>query len=113
MTNLTTTLEKSKELKLAGWSKECKFVYHKIKGFGRKTYVLLRMWNYNDGSLVLNEWPAPTINELLEEMDNNNILDYLTRQNNVAIVYGLIDLFRSPDKLADVYLWGRKEGLIK
>jgi hypothetical protein len=105
MTNMTTTLEKSKELKLAGWNKPTKFYHANI--FQRWEVITS---DNNFMEYGCERIPAPTITELLEEMDNNVIRQYMYKVMNRL---DSIDLFRSPDKLADAYLWGRKEGLIK
>jgi hypothetical protein len=105
MINITTTLEKSKELKLAGWNKPTKFYHANI--FNRWEVIA------NDNNFIeygCERISAPTITELLDELDNNVIRCY--------VIHGFkelddLNLFRSPDKLADCWVWAKKEGLIK
>jgi hypothetical protein len=111
MTNLTTTLEKSKELKLAGWRKETYFYWIDTHYDG---------WKLQDIESpvflgrILKSISSPTITELLEELDNKTLIDYAFLKGSAYSLHNdMIDLFRSPDKLADCWIFAKKEGLIK
>ena len=101
MTNLTVTKEKAVELKLAGWGKECYFKVYQISYNEPKINHYDITWD----SYIIAQ--APTITELSSEMDNNWVVAY-SRKTDGSIV----DLFRSPDSLADVWIWAKQENLL-
>jgi hypothetical protein len=104
--NLTTTLEMSKRLKEAGWMKKTEFYHANI----------FQQWEIIHKSNHFMEYgckriPTPTITELLEELNNDTIAEYSELKN--FDWDETVDLFCSPDKLADCWIWAKKEGLIK
>ncbi len=117
MTNLTVTKEKAVELKLAGWGKECEFVFAKSfddnnEYTGDEPECIHRQWiNYTEMEKAI-ICDAPTITELLSEMDNETIMLYMESKGS-DYPEDAIDICRSPDSLADCWILGKREGLIK
>lgn len=126
MTNLTTTLEMSKKLKLVGWSKNTEFYWscstmkkyilnQEIPGSVKEVSFISHVKEYQQIKYYKTEspkewYPAPTITELLEELDNNAISEY--SESKVLDWDETVDLFRSPDKIAECWLWASKENLL-
>lgn len=112
--NKTTPLETSKLLKEAG--------------FRQDTYFHWKIWIPNEYSgnmdrklshapLIYDEkdrenvFAAPTIDELLEDISNENLLKYwcnITGSN----MEDLINIIRNPNRVADCWFWLKKEGLL-
>lgn len=99
----TASLENAKLLKEAGFKQNTIWYWH------FKTYGGSHINLHNDG----NSCSAPTTDELLEEMNNNHILDYanIHDDENQSMEY-LMNLFRDPNKLANCWLYLKKENLI-
>ena len=106
MTNLTTTLEKSKELRDADFKQQTKLYYNSETGklqLGFTSHV-------DSEGLMCWSISAVTITELLEELDNNFLRNYFV--DSQMDTSEIIDLFRSPDKLADCWLWAKQQNLL-
>ena len=109
-----TSLGVSKELREAGWKKKTEFwrvdmadKREKGNSWYKPHWMLIdkecagaRLTN-TDGKDE--QYPAPLATEILEELTYDDIMDYSIDKNMVK-VKDVIELFRSPDKCAEIWL---------
>jgi len=62
----------------------------------------------------IENYPAPDIPELLAELSNKDILDYVNQQEFFDQTMGeYINLLRNPDRLAQALIWVRSKAEVK
>ena len=105
------SLELSKELDRLRVPKKSYWVWNISKEgkvcLVRNTYLSLE----KEVSCGCKEYPAYSVAELLNMLTNEQIEKYNEEHHNLP--YDLIDLFRSPDRLAEVLIWGIKNNIVK
>ncbi len=99
-----TSLEMSKRLRMAGVNNESYFSWWTDKYNTR--YFLWDKTQKSDYETGREKEVccAFSVSELLEIVSNEDIINYIHTQGDF-ISPDLIDLFRTPDKLAEVILW--------
>ena len=104
-----TSLEISKQLKEAGWTKETEFwwVHNKLRDEDKLCYGLTQC--FKDHPESWEYYPAPLATEILEELTNDQINDYTEQQGNILDWDDTVNLFRNPDALAKLWLHLKKE----
>lgn len=108
MEKYCTTLEKSKELEKAGWKKETKFWW--VKRHNGWAFQL----EYGFPVALTKEseiFSSLLAAEILEELSDDTILEFLNSKDRTHSEQ--IGIFRSPDLLADCWIWAKKNGLVK
>lgn len=107
----TVSLETAKLLKEAGFRQNTSMVWRKYQRWlceDRNNEYIDHGWSIEE----LDETSAQTTNELLDEMSDNHILDYCNSDDGKHTQNYLMNLYRDPNKLAECWLWLKKEGLI-
>ena len=113
---LTTSLEVSLKLEKAGipqesefyWSK--RFIWDAVNAVEVIDYIIIPKYS------IVKECSAYLLSELLDKLTNGEIEEYIDKyiedsEDFVFVKDAIIDLFRSPNKLAEVLLWKTgKEG---
>lgn len=115
MTIKTVSLQTAKALRNTGFPQQSSFAYclHATTGGGEYVH---RVW---DGQGLTScgtqseKVYAPTTDELLNEITNNQILQFHDDATPGLPVGDLLDLFRDPEKLAECWLWLKREGVLK
>ena len=110
MTDHVVSLEIAKKMDEAGWEKKTEF-YWRVGRITKQAIVV--SWEHLDNVNQYDWIKAPLATEILEELSNDDIHMYLVKE--ILSNKGQYDLFRSPDKLAKVWLWLhlKQEGLLK
>ena len=99
------SLEMSKKLKDAGWEKKTYFTHRTWKNFKEEFCHGVVGSNYErlGDNVGVRYILAPLVSEILEELSNNEIMDYCNR--NEKMTQGeFINLFREPDLQAEIWL---------
>lgn len=104
----TTSLETSKMLKEARFRQDTEYHFYRMSS-NEKPFIGSRDITWQNYII----FAAPTTDELLEELPTNLILQYFDDNYTGMAMGDYTDLFRDPNKLADCWLWLKKEGLIK
>jgi hypothetical protein len=120
MEKYCTSLEVSKRLKEAGWKKETKFWWKSYSHRPEYNEVVNKstLWNlgyYRDKNQRLTVeyevYSAHLSAEILEELSTDLIYKYMYAKDFKE--YNSINLLRSPDSLAECWIWAKEKGLIK
>lgn len=112
MKSYVTSLKVSKKLVEAGWKKKTKFWW--VYGDDDKWCI----FDFKPSKLVFfnhipKHYPAPLVSELLQGLDNDNLWNCFVFLRDKWDRDNLIDVIRSPDKLAECWIWAKENGLIK
>jgi hypothetical protein len=117
-----TSLGVGKRLKEAGWKKETKFWWKSYSHRPKYNEVVNKstLWNlgyYRDKNqritVEYEVYSAPLSAEILEELSDDEIIRYLDQINLQWVMEDIVCLFRSPDALAECWIWAKEEGLVK
>lgn len=117
----TTSLETSRLLK-ENWFRQdniSKYHVHRIDSRGREEWSIEDLYTFPRDK-VKKFIAAPTTDELLSDITAEGMLAYYTRLipdgesigDLILFTKDLLDLCRDPNKLAEVWLWLKKEGLL-
>jgi len=108
-----TSLEPSKKLEEAGVKQESVWCWCNHNGSWVIELSETECLESSDGV------SAFTVSELLEMLTNEEIVDYIYREKYLhdclddTDICNLIDIFRSPDKLAEVLIWAIENKLVE
>lgn len=98
-----TSLETSKKLKEAGFPQDTEFIRMTDKLDPDIDMLLENSRVQITGNINIEYYTAPLSIEILEKLAYKEIMDYCNDKEIMA-QGGLIGLFRSPDKLAEIWL---------
>jgi len=115
MSNHVTSLELSKQLKEVGWKKETEFWYLPCFNGELEEWHLVPKKEICGCGGCKRAVPAPISDELLEELPKFVAITKLNDNSYSVILLGTDIDFRSnlPNALAKMWLYLKKEGLIK
>jgi len=116
--NKTVSLETAKLLVEKGidLSKETKYGYAELCAVKIELIEIKDIKDYIfwQNHKVTNLFAAPDIPELLAELSNKDILDYVNQQEFFDQTMGeYINLLRNPDRLAQALIWVRSKAEVK
>jgi hypothetical protein len=121
MEKYCTSLEVSKRLKEAGWKKETKFWWKSYSHRPKYNEVVNKstLWNlgyYRDKNqritVEYEVYSAHLSAEILEELSTDLIIQYANERLKWREV-DFMDLFHSPNTLADCWIWAKEKRLVK
>ena len=103
------SLEMAKRLVKEGWDKKTTFFHinYYPKKFPKKGWHIryIREIEYDAQSEI---YSSPLISELLEELTNNEIMDYTNKMEKTT-QGEFMNIFRNPDRLAEIWLEAKGE----
>jgi len=97
------SLEIAKQLKEAGWKKETEFWWVECSD---KSWAINNTFAQN----YKNKYPSPLATEILEELTNDQISEYTEKADSILDWDDTVNVFRSANALAKMWLCLKKKG---
>lgn len=101
MEKYCVNIYRAKELKKIGWNKDTEFWWTKEND----KFILSDKYEKAILCDDVEIYAAPTVGEILEELTNKQIEKY--NDDYHCLPYDIIDLFRSANKLAEVWMYSK------